>query len=192
MSRIAKGRILRADDGGRCALLQVELLDGEIVDRVEWFLSYGLTALPLAGAECVVAFIEGASDHAVAIAVEDRRYRVAAKAPGELAIYTQDGARIALKNGRLIAVKCDTYRVHCTNYDVQADNVVFDAEAIALTASAGVDVDTPVLATTGDVTDRGGEASLQDLRNYVSGHTHAETGSETRTPSQVMKGAGHE
>ncbi|WP_189459414.1 phage baseplate assembly protein V [Jeongeupia chitinilytica] len=192
MSRIAKGKILRADDGGRCAMLQVELLDGEIVDNVEWFLSYGVTALPLAGAECVVAFIEDASDHAVAIAVEDRRYRIAAKAPGELAIYTQDGARIELLNGRLVSVECDTYQVRCATYDVQADNVAFDAEAIALTASAGVDVDAPVLATTGDVTDRGGQASLQDLRDYVSGHTHAETGTETRAPSQVMKGAGNE
>ena len=69
--------------------------------------NYGLTSHPPKGAEALLVALGGQRQHAVVIAVEDRRYRVTDLGEGEVALYTmengEDGAhRVHLKEGRIV------------------------------------------------------------------------------------------
>ncbi len=74
--------------------------DEEFADR-EYFQHYGFTSRPLADGEMIV-IRDG--NHVVAIASDDRRYRIALEA-GEVAIYTDEGDHVRLKRGQEIYVK---------------------------------------------------------------------------------------
>ncbi|MHC1700279.1 MAG: phage baseplate assembly protein V [Humidesulfovibrio sp.] len=98
------------NDAGGLQELQVQALADEVMDRIERFQQYGLTSVPLAGAECVVLSVGGSRSNAVIIAVDDRRYRLQGLQGGEVALYTLDdqeapGHRIVLKRGGVIEVR---------------------------------------------------------------------------------------
>jgi phage baseplate assembly protein V len=79
--------------------LQLELLADELQDDVERAQDCGFTSYPLPGC--------GAS-YCVAVVVDDRRYRPTDLAPGEVALYTDEGDRIVLRRGSVIAVTAET------------------------------------------------------------------------------------
>lgn len=92
--------------------LQVTSLDGEPLDDVERPQNYGQFSVPLAGAEAIVLSLGGDTDSAVAVVVEDRRYRPTGLVAGDSGIYHYEGHRIRLtKDGRTI-VTCKTLEVH--------------------------------------------------------------------------------
>ncbi|HDS8578265.1 TPA: phage baseplate assembly protein V [Klebsiella variicola] len=92
--------------------LQVTSLDGEPLDDVERPQNYGQFSVPLAGAEAIVLSLGGDTDSAVAVVVEDRRYRPTGLAAGDSGIYHYEGHRIRLtKDGRAI-VTCKTVEVY--------------------------------------------------------------------------------
>ncbi len=88
---VVEGAIKRFFASGRA--------DELFADR-EYMQHYGFTSRPLAGAEIVV-LAEG--NHIIAIASDDRRYRVAVE-NGEVALYSDEGDVIHLKRGREIHV----------------------------------------------------------------------------------------
>lgn len=99
-----------ASDGLKMQACQVGLLDEETADNVERFQNYGLTSVPLPGAEGVCLFIGGDRGHGVIIAMDDRSYRLKPLEGGEVALYSVDdqephGHRIVLKRGGLIEVR---------------------------------------------------------------------------------------
>lgn len=98
-------------DGLKMQAVQVALLAGETADDVERFQNYGFTSVPLAGAEGVCLFLGGAREHGVVVAMDDRRYRIKGLEGGEVAIYTDEGASVILKRGKLIEATCDVFRV---------------------------------------------------------------------------------
>jgi phage baseplate assembly protein V len=92
--------------------LQITSLDDEPLDDVERPQNYGQFSVPLAGAEAIVVSLGGDTDSAVALVVEDRRYRPTNLVAGDCGIYHYEGHRIRLtKNGRAI-VTCKTLEVH--------------------------------------------------------------------------------
>ncbi|AUZ67841.1 phage baseplate assembly protein V [Citrobacter amalonaticus] len=92
--------------------LQVTSLDGEPLDDVERPQNYGQFSVPLAGAEAIVLSLGGDTDSAVAVVVEDRRYRPTGLVAGDSGIYHYEGHRIRLtKDGRAI-VTCKTLEVY--------------------------------------------------------------------------------
>lgn len=99
-----------ASDGLRMQTCQVGLLDEETADDVERFQNYGVTSVPLPGAEGVCLFLGGSRAHGVIIAMDDRRYRLKGLQGGEVALYSIDdqepaGHRIVLKRGGIIEVR---------------------------------------------------------------------------------------
>lgn len=132
---IGRAVVLLVDDGPQLQELQVALLADEVRDKAERFQQYGFTSRPLPGAEAVAVSVAGSRDHVVVIAVDDRRYRLRALQPGEVAIYTDEGDRIVIKRGGTIEVRAatkvvlDTPLVQCTG-DVE----------VAGTVTAAVDV----------------------------------------------------
>lgn len=100
--------------------VQIGLLDDETRDGVERFQNYGMTSVPLPGAEGVCVFVGGNRDHGLILAVDDRRYRIQGLEGGEVALYTDenlapDGHRIVLKRNNLIEVHCKDAEVHAAN-----------------------------------------------------------------------------
>lgn len=56
------------------------------------------------------------------IATEHGSYRLKALKTGEVALYTDEGAKIVLKRGRLIETDCDVFKVNCKTWEVNASD----------------------------------------------------------------------
>lgn len=187
---LARATISAIKDGGDLQTLQLDILSDETQDDVARVQEYGFTSNPLPGAEAVVAFLGGSRDHGVVIAVDDRRYRLKSLAPGEVAIYTDEGDKIHLKRNRTIEVLTQTLKI---------------------TASVKVEITTPELLVTGDISSGGTITAADDVlaganvvaaanvsdshgsmaadRTVYNGHTHLENnapGSHTDAPDQPM------
>jgi phage baseplate assembly protein V len=154
-----------ADDKG-LQKLQVELLADELHSNVDRVQNYGFTSAPLPGAEGVFLSVGGSREHGVIIAVDDRRYRLKPLAPGEVALYTDEGDKIHFKRGNKIeinsgaeinliaaskvTVTAPDATVTCTNATVTASTkATVTAPEIDLTAATKVQATTPLLNVSG-------------------------------------------
>ncbi|MDP3715186.1 MAG: phage baseplate assembly protein V [Burkholderiales bacterium] len=170
--RLAVGRavVTLVNDALKLQGVQVALLADEVRDNVERFQQYGLTSHPHPGAEAIVVSVGGNRNHPVVICVDDRRYRLKSLAPGEVALYSDEGDWVWFKRGRTIEVNTATLQV---------------------TASTKVRMETPVLEVTGEIKDRcdADGTSMEQMRTTYDSHTHGGVqpgGSNTATPNQVM------
>jgi phage baseplate assembly protein V len=99
-----RATVLLVDDRPKLQELQIELLEGERRDRCEHFQPYGLTAVPVVGAEAVVLFPGGDRAHALVVSVADRRYRKTGLVAGEVALHNHEGTYVLLKVGGVVEV----------------------------------------------------------------------------------------
>ncbi len=136
MSRgiLARCALAMANAASKMQTLQVRLLAGEVKDGIEHFEPYGYTAHAHPGAEGVAAFFGGDRSHGVVLCIADRRFRLQALEPGEVALYTDEGDRLHFKRGRVLEIDTMTLRV---------------------TAGTAVEFDTPVIRTTGRIESAG-------------------------------------
>jgi phage baseplate assembly protein V len=96
---VARGMLALANDTLKMQGVQVQLLDGE-VREMERLQNYGFSSRPHPGAEVATVFVGGNRDHGLALAIDDRRYRVRGLQSGEVVIYDDIGHRITLtRNG---------------------------------------------------------------------------------------------
>lgn len=85
---IGRAVLSTINDAGGIQIVQVKLLAGETRDNVERMQNYGFTAVPLPGAEGIMASVSGNRDHGVIIVMDDGRYRMRNLQPGEVAMYS--------------------------------------------------------------------------------------------------------
>lgn len=104
---IARAVVSRVDDSKKMQIVQISMGD-ETHDDIERVQNYGFTSVPQEGAEAAVIFVGGGRDHGLAIAVDDRRYRVKGLQAGEVAVYTDQGDKIVIKRGGNIEVTAST------------------------------------------------------------------------------------
>ncbi|EKN3348238.1 phage baseplate assembly protein V [Yersinia ruckeri] len=114
--------LTRVNSGGQVQTVQARALAGEQLQDNELFQHYGFTSNPLPGTMAVILPLGGATSHGIVIATEHGAYRLKGLKSGEVALYTDEGAKIVLKRGRIIDVECDTYRVKCKSYEINAEN----------------------------------------------------------------------
>ncbi len=140
VTAIAEGAIKRFGASGRA---------GESFASRELFQHYGFTSSPPAGAE-VILLREG--NHIVAIAEDDRRYRIAV-AGGEMAIYSNEGDKVHLKRGRVIEIVTET---------------------LLIKAATKVRIESPMVEATGEIIDRVNSdgKTMEQIRTTYSSHTH--------------------
>lgn len=107
MARV-RGMISRAvvslvNDATKLQALQVTLLADQVPDDAEHFQHYGLTSVPMPGAEGIALAIGASIGHTVVINVDDRRYRLKGLPAGEVALYDDLGHKVHLtRNGIVI------------------------------------------------------------------------------------------
>lgn len=117
--------LTRVNSGGQVQTVQARALAGEQLQDNELFQHYGFTSNPLPGTMAVILPLGGATSHGIVIATEHGAYRLKGLKSGEVALYTDEGAKIVLKRGRIIDIECDTYRVKCKNYEVDAEEEAY-------------------------------------------------------------------
>lgn len=191
--------LTRVNSTGQIQTVQARALAGEQLQDNELFQHYGFTSTPLPGTMAVILPLGGNTSHGVIIATEHGSYRLVGLKPGEVALYTDEGAKIVLKRGRIIDVECDTYRVTCQNYEVNAETkadfntpMVTASEQLTaqakITGNGGMAIKGGIGATfEGSITQTGGSYSTTDDVNAgtisLKGHVHpGDSGGTTGKP----------
>lgn len=142
----ARAVVNLVNDGLKVQGLQIGVLSNETAD-VQRFQEYGFTSVPKDGAEAIVLAIGGVRSHGVVIATDDGRYRVKNLAPGEVALYTDEGDTIIFKRGKEIDITSGgKVKVNA------ADEVDVTAPMVKISASSKAYFDTPELHCTGKIT----------------------------------------
>lgn len=165
----SRGVVSSVNSALKMQTVQIQLLDGEGKDDVEHFEPYGYTSHPQVGAEQVTGFVEGDRSHGIVLIVADRRYRLVGLAPGEMAIYDDQGQRVHLtRNGIVI---------------MGAGKPVLITDTPKVRMECDLDV-------TGDIKDRCDSTgrTMVGMRSIYNGHTHPEndSGGPTDQPNQSM------
>ncbi|MCX7204735.1 MAG: phage baseplate assembly protein V [Proteobacteria bacterium] len=161
----------RTNSAGPVQMIQAEALADEKLIDAEYMQHYGLTSHPPSGFMYVAVPVGGNTAHSMIIATEHASYRIKNLKPGEVAIYTDEGAHIILKRGKLIEVVCDTYQVTCKNYTINASaKAVFTTPLLhtseAMTANA-------LITGSGGLAISGGNGASVDGSMTVSGDVKA-------------------
>ncbi|HEN3660477.1 TPA: phage baseplate assembly protein V [Yersinia enterocolitica] len=170
--RAFRAVLTRVNSGGQVQTVQARGLAGERLQDNELFQHYGFTSNPLPGTMAVILPLGGNTSHGVIIATEHGAYRLAGLKSGEVALYTDEGAKIVLKRGRIIDVECDTYRVTCKNYEVNAEEKA-DFNTPMVTASEQVTAQNKITGNGGMAIKGGTGATFegnigQSSGNYVT------------------------
>lgn len=134
VKEVKEGKIKKVSASGR---------DNETFDDREYFQHYGFTSRPLKDGELIL-IREG--NHIVAIASDDRRYRLELEA-GEVALYTDEGDKIHFKRGKEIEITCGNKLTATVENDVE-----ITTKRAKLTASEKCEIISPDIKLTSDTT----------------------------------------
>ena len=145
--------------------LQLTLGPNEERADVDLVQQYGVSSKPKPGSQAVTLFVSGSRSEGVTIATKGGGAAMSfTLKPGEVALHTDEGDSVHLRRGRIVEVTTETLKI---------------------SASSGVEIDTPTLTTTGNVEASGNVedslGSLAALRTAFNAHTHvsASPGSPT-------------
>ncbi len=187
---IGRSTIVLTNDNKNLQELQVTILNDDVDDSIERFQEYGFTSRPKPGAEAIILCVGGSRAHAIAVAVDDRRYRLKSLAEGEVALYTDEGDYIHFKRGRVIEVMAGA-KVKITAPEVEviaSTKVTLDTPLAHVTGALQVDgpaAVTGALSSATSVADPNG--TMQSMRNIYNGHMHNDPqGGTVGTPNQTM------
>lgn len=123
------GETLRAAFRGKITLVvssepiqrvQLSGLADETLQDLEHLQEYGFASHPPDGSEAVVIPLGGNTSHGVIVCSQHGSYRIKNLKPGETAIFNHEGAKIVIKQGKIIEADCNVYRVNCKQYEVNA------------------------------------------------------------------------
>lgn len=138
----ARAVVRLVDDDSTRQRLQVEILKGELRDDVERMQDYGFTSRPHPGADAVVLSLAGTRSQAVALVVDDRRYRLQPLEDGEVALYDDLGNRVMLLRDKVHVVAMQELLAEAPVVHVKATTVTIDADSMTLNGDLSVNGDT--------------------------------------------------
>lgn len=146
-----RGRVLLTNDDNGFRLVQMGGLADEVLSEIEHLQEYGFTSRPHDDAEGILISFSGNRDHTVAIAIDDRRYRIKLE-KGEVALYTDEGDKIHFKRGRIIeVVGGEKVQVDTKVAEVNAEtSATVTSPIVKAVASTKVVLETPMVEMTQD------------------------------------------
>ncbi len=136
--------VLRRIDPGTTQYCQVELLEGELRDKLPHHLPYGHASVPLEGAEPLVVFLRGDKSGGIVIQVSDPRHQPTLE-KGESSLHDDQGQTVHIRRDGILVrssmkVTVDTPSAAFTGDvditgtltapDIQADDVVVSGESV--------------------------------------------------------------
>lgn len=179
---VAPGRVSQVDDTGNVQRIQCILGPLETNDKPR-LSEFGFASNPPIGSDITVIFVGGDRSNGVVIATGHQASRLKNLAPGESALYDENGKYIWLtQNGIVIEAKGQSVTIN-------------DASAVTVNASTEVVLNTPILQVngqikaTGDITDNSGtnSSTMAGMRGSYNGHTHTDPqGGSVSTPTPGM------
>lgn len=135
-----RAQLARITTKGGVMTAQLDGLAPETLQGLEVFQHYGITSVPPEGAMAIVIPVGGKTSHSVVVATEHSAYRMQALESGEVAIYTDEGASIVLKKGKIIQVTCDDFQLDCKTCTLKAsESVTIDTPQVTATQNAIVE-----------------------------------------------------
>ena len=125
------------NDGSKMQSIQATGLDGEVFESVERFEPYGFTSHPKGG-EAIGLPIGGDRSHMIVLNPGDRGVRKGGGAPGDAAMYNENGDFISLGEGNKLTMKtkelsaeAETSESHKTKtFTVEADDIVLKGNVL--------------------------------------------------------------
>lgn len=148
-------RLGATDSEAAVQRIQAQGIGNENLQGAELFQHYGFTSHPQPGTMGIVLPLGGVSSHGIVIATEHGAYRLKSLKPGEVALYTDEGAKIVLRRGKLIEADCETFRVNCTDFEVNSKQATVNCDTWATTASDNATFTTPELSASAQLTAEG-------------------------------------
>lgn len=121
--------------------LQVEILKGELRDGVERAQDYGFTSHPLPGCDAIIVCGGGSREQAIAVVVDDRRYRLKLEA-GEVAMYDDLGNAVKLLRDKVHVVAVQEVHVEAPTVRVTSTTVIIDADTTTVNSDLTVNGNT--------------------------------------------------
>lgn len=176
---VVRGIVKMTNDDKKIQQIQASLLAGELKSGIEHYQNYGFTSNPLPGMETAIVFCGGDRSNGVIVGIGDRQFRLKSLKPGEVAIYTDEGDFLKFERGRKVTLNTLFLTVNATQ------EMVLNAQKIAVTASEKISFQTPIIQTSGDVCDKNG--TMQSIRDTFNIHAHpGDSGGQTGTPTTNM------
>ncbi|EEO3128379.1 phage baseplate assembly protein V [Salmonella enterica] len=148
-------RLSATDSATAVQRIQARGVGNENLQGAELFQHYGFTSHPQPGTMGIVLPLGGVSSHGIVIATEHGAYRLKSLKPGEVALYTDEGAKIVLRRGKLIEADCETFRVNCTDFEINSKQATVNCDTWAATANDAATFTTPELSTSEKLTAQG-------------------------------------
>ena len=97
-----RGRILRTVVRGGRLLADVQMMNGQLRTRVEVLQPYGMSGVPMPGAEMMIHAAAGAPDQLVAMSGDAGGLRAPGLQPGEMALQDMRGATLRFTGAGLL------------------------------------------------------------------------------------------
>lgn len=174
---VSRAVVRLVDDDSKTQTLQLEILKGELYDRIERLQNYGITSVPLPGAEAIVLAAGGDRAHGITVVVGDKRYRLTGLEAGEVAIHDDKGQKVHLTRAGIV-VDGGGLPITFTNATKAIFEVPVEMEKPLTMTGAGGDGN--ITSSNGNLSDALG--SMQEMRGVYNFHNHG-TGP---TPNQSM------
>lgn len=111
MLMIGRAVIAAVNDGTGIQQVQISVLAGESMDKVERFQNWGFTGNPPAGAEAILVAIGANRDNLAIVALDHREKRLKGLAAGESAMYDDKGNYIWMKTSGNQEVKLKKLKI---------------------------------------------------------------------------------
>lgn len=178
---VSRAVVRLVDDTAQLQALQIEVLEGEVLDQVEHWQPYGLTAHPQTDAEALILSAGGSRARAVVVAVSDRRYRLTGLAAGEVALHDDQGQSVQLTRSGIV--------VTGTAVQITAPQVTITGACTVtglLTAQGGITMSGgsagAAAAITGDLSVTGDVTAGTVTAGEIGLSTHHHTGTDGPLP----------
>lgn len=149
-----RARLTQLNGDPALQLAQGQGLAGEQAQAVEVVQQFGFSSGIPEGSQLIVLPLAGRSSANVVIATEHGTYRLKV-GPGEARMYSQEGAYVHIKQGRVIEAECDDFRLRVKN-------------AAVIEAGQGILLDTPQTTLTGNMTATGEKGDRVEMTANVA------------------------
>lgn len=150
---VGRAIVRLVNDTGETQLVQIGVLDGETMDKVEHLQDYGFTSRAGEGAEGVLLAVAGQRGASVIIKIADTKVRLKGLETGEVAVYDDLGQMVKLGRERMELISPTEVKVTAPKFTVDASTeiqftspkIVLASDDLELGAEGG-----PKVARVGD------------------------------------------